>query len=343
MSALIKEIELQKGYLNQKIVETIYFGGGTPSVLTVDELKLILSQIQKYYQFDDKAEITLEANPDDLNFDYLKELNNIGFNRLSIGTQSFNNKILNYLNRRHDAQQAIESARNAKKAGFKNISIDLIYGIPGMSSNDWKDNIEKAIDLNVEHISAYHLTIEPETTFGKLRKIGKLKEIEEEKSWEQFNLLIDMLEDAGFEHYEISNFARNKKYSKHNSSYWKQIEYLGLGPSAHSYNLNSRQWNISNVKTYIDTINKGKIPFSIEELSSEDKYNDYILTGLRTIWGIDLKEIKMKFGNQFYKYCHDVIKKMGNDLIIFDIEMAKLTRKGLFQSDHIISEFLIDN
>ena len=342
IQALLKEIEIQKNYLDQKVIQTIYFGGGTPSVLSSYELHQILNQIRNFMPISDDAEISIEVNPDDLNIYYLDEIESIGINRLSIGIQSFNDEILKYLNRRHNADQTANAVFLTKNAGIKNISIDLIYGISGMDINEWKKNIEKAIELNVDHISAYHLSLEPNTVFGKMKKQGKLKEIDEEKSWSQFNILVDLLKAAGYEHYEISNFARNKKYSRHNTSYWHQKEYLGLGPSAHSYNLISRQWNISDVNIYISSINKNKVPFTLEMLSTNDMYNEYIITGLRTKWGININYIQQQFGYDYHEHSVKLIEKISPDLFIYNPPFFSLTRKGLFQSDNIISDFLID-
>lgn len=340
INALLKEIEIQQDYLSKKIIHTIYFGGGTPSILTSSEIEKILTQIKKYFLVDTDTEITFEANPDDLNIRYLEELKKTGTNRLSIGLQSFNDKILLFLNRRHNTEQGIESIKTARKAGFKNISIDLIYGIPGLSIKEWRKTIEKAIQLNIEHISAYHLTIEPQTVFGKMQKKGMLSEVDEEQSWKQFNLLIDILETNGFKQYEISNFAKNDMFSRHNSSYWKQEEYLGLGPSAHSYNLKSRQWNTSSVNRYIQLIKNNKPTYGTEKLSGNDKYNDYILTRLRTVWGIDLTYIRKYFGIIYSEYCIKQVQKISNELIIAKNKNIILTRKGMFQSNTIISELI---
>ena len=342
INALLHEIELRKNYLSQKKIQTIYFGGGTPSVLSSYELQKVLHQITKYYKITDNVEITLEVNPDDLNKYYLKEIKSIGINRLSIGIQSFNNEVLKFLNRRHNAGQAINSVNLAKSSGFNNISIDLIYGIPNMDIYEWEKTLEKAIKLNIEHISAYHLTIEKNTVFGKMKKQGKLKEVNEELSWEQFNMLIDVLKNAGFEHYEISNFAKNKYYSKHNTSYWQQKEYLGLGPSAHSYNLNSRQWNISDVNKYVSFINLNKIAFIKEILTNKEKYNEYMITGLRTMWGIDINYIQQQFGEEYSNYLYKIVDKMPSDLFIKKFPEVTLSRKGLFQCDAIISKLIVD-
>ncbi len=258
ISAMLKEIELQKNYLDNEIINTIYFGGGTPSIFSPEEILSLIDQVKLYFGVNQDAEITLEANPDDLDDEYLLRLAKTPVNRLSIGCQSFIDRDLVFLNRRHTAQQAQDSVKRAIAAGFSNISVDLIYGIPNMSVSDLKKNIQKTVELNVQHISAYHLTIEEKTVFYKRKQKGQLKEISEKESSKQFQVLIQELADKEFEQYEISNFCRKGNYAVHNTNYWKQIKYLGIGPSAHSYNTSSRQWNINNNKAYITEIGKGK-------------------------------------------------------------------------------------
>ena len=341
ISALHREIELQKNYLDNDIIDTIYFGGGTPSIYSPKEILVLIDQIKLYFNVNPKAEITLEANPDDLDDEYLLRLSKTPVNRLSIGCQSFIDRDLVFLNRRHTAQQAQESVKKAIGSGFSNISIDLIYGIPNFSVADLKRNIKIAVELNVQHISAYHLTIEEKTVFYKRRQKGDLKEISEEESNNQFQVLIQDLAENGFEQYEISNFARNGNYSIHNTNYWKQVKYLGIGPSAHSYNTSSRQWNINNNKTYISEIRKEKIPFQIENLNRKTQYNDFILSSLRTTWGINLSVLEEQHSKEMKDYCMSMAEKY----IIYGLLAIKnnsliLTDQGKFVSDNVISELL---
>lgn len=341
LKALLIEVELQQDYLGDENIDTIYFGGGTPSILSAKEIQELYEQINTFYTLNTDFEITLEANPDDLDDKYLKHLSDTPINRLSIGCQSFNNRDLILLNRRHTDEQAQESVRKAKKVGFNNISIDLIYGIPKLSVSDLERNIQIAVELDVQHISAYHLTIEEKTIFHKRQAKGEFEEISEEESNTQFQLLIKKLAENGFEQYEISNFARKKKYSRHNTNYWKQIPYLGIGPSAHSYNTTSRQWNISNNKTYIAEISKGKIPFTKEIIDRKTEYNDYILSSLRTMWGISLLVLEEQYSKEMKDYCLSMAEKFINyGLLAVKNNSLIITDQGKFVSDNIISELL---
>lgn len=342
IKALRKEMQLQREFLRYEQVETIYFGGGTPSVLTYEELMLLFEDLRKNFDISDEAEITFEANPDDLNMEYLKKVLKTGINRLSIGIQSFSDKDLKLLNRRHDSKAAITAVKNSKIAGFENIIIDLIYGIPGMTPDSWKENLDIAFQSANNHISAYHLTIEPQTEFSKLIKAKKIKMPDEDLSAEQFKLLIEKAGANKFLQYEISNFCPDGSFSKHNINYWKQVNYLGLGPSAHSYNGQIRQWNIANNKKYMNYIEEGKIPFEKEYLNDKKKYNEYILTSLRTMWGIDLKYLEENYSKEAVDYCtglskrfidYGIITKKGDSLI--------LTDQGKLVADNIISELMM--
>ncbi len=295
VQALSLELALQKNYLGNEVVETIYLGGGTPSLLNEKELGEIFHSIHKHFAVTDNAEITLEANPDDLSLENLQAIRKVGVNRLSIGIQSFDNGILKFLNRAHSAREAADCVTHARNAGFSNISIDLIYAIPGQNNDLWMKNIEQAIALSPEHISSYSLTIEEKTVFGNWFKKGKLKIESDEAAASQMEILMDLLGRAGYEHYEISNFCRPNFYSRHNSSYWKQKKYLGIGPSAHSYNGSSRQYNIRNNSLYIQSLEQGKIPFEMETLSRANLINEYLLTTLRTSWGCDLDYLAKHF------------------------------------------------
>jgi len=293
---------MKKNYLERESLKTIYFGGGTPSVLSIKDIDSILTTINKYHVLENHVEITLEANPDDLKMDYLQNLRKLGINRLSIGVQSFIDRDLELMKRRHNANDALLVIKNAQKCNFDNISVDLIYGLPGLTINDWIYNLDSLLDLNVQHISAYNLTIEQNTIFNKWLKQGKINLPSDAESIKQFEILIEKTNDKKFVHYEISNFALDGFFSEHNSNYWNNEKYLGIGPSAHSYNLSSRQWNISSLPEYISVIIQGNVPCEQEILTINDKYNDYILTSLRTLWGISLRKVENDFGKLYFDF-----------------------------------------
>ena len=340
--AIISEINLQKNYLPGEDVNTIYFGGGTPSLLTAAELSSILDSIRKNYKLNSIPEITLEANPDDIDEQTIYELAATGINRLSIGVQSFQDPILKYLNRAHTAASATESFQLARQAGFSNITIDLIFAIPGLSDDDWRKEIRRAIELGPEHISAYSLTIEEKTFFGHKAAKGNLVVVDDDSAARQLEILMAELDRAGFEQYEISNFCRPGFHSRHNSSYWKQEKYLGVGPSAHSYNGISRQFNIRNNALYVKSLESGKVPSEIEILTKQDHINEYILTSLRTSWGVNLE--KLRIGNN-----HDILalqKEYLQDLFTRDLAIVeegflKLTKKGRLLADKISSDLFV--
>ena len=324
-------------------METIYFGGGTPSVLEPGEIEEILETIFRNYSVSKGAEISFEANPDDLKSEYLQNLKKLGINRLSIGIQSFIEKDLELLRRSHTAEQALNSVFHSINQGFKNINIDLIYGIPGQDTIQWGQNIDKALGLGIQHISAYHLTFEPGTVFDHWRKKGRISAVDEKQSMEQLEILIEKTGIKGFEHYEISNFAIPGFISRHNSNYWKQVNYIGIGPSAHSYDGKSRRWNIGNNLKYIQAVQKkGDKYYDYEELTQTDLYNEYILTSLRTVWGIDMTIIALKFGDNYVKYTNEKAERFlkGGELKKNGI-IISLTEKGILISDFIISEFFI--
>ena len=341
LAAIIKELQMRKNELEIK-PETLYFGGGTPSIYSPGELKIITEEVKRNFYVDNFREFTIEVNPDDLNEKYLDELLQFGVNRLSIGVQSFVDEHLKFMNRRHTAQQAIDCIKTAQGAGFDNINIDLIYGLPQMTLQQWRKNIEIFIDLELSHLSAYHLGIENKTVFQKEFEKGKLKPIDEKISEKQYEILEKMTADAGFEHYEISNFAKNKLYSIHNTAYWQGKPYLGFGASAHSYDgNNTRRWNIANNKKYIDAINSNQTFWENETLSSADKYNDFILTTLRTNWGLNVDILKNNFDEQFYNYfCQQAKQFIDNGLIICDSLQIKIPTKHFLLSDRIIRELL---
>ncbi|MFW6275024.1 MAG: radical SAM family heme chaperone HemW [bacterium] len=342
IAALKKEMELRYSFLNDKQIKTIYFGGGTPSVLNEAQLSAVLHKLRSHFNIHPNAEITFEANPDDLSITYLQMLKRTGINRLSIGIQSFQETHLKKMNRRHHAGQSTESVLNAVNAGFNNISADLIYGLPEMSSKQWEASLIKTFSLPVDHLSAYHLTYHKGTPFYTWLKKGTLKELHENESINQFNILMDMAEKAGFEQYEISNFAKNNKYSLHNTSYWNGTVYLGLGPSAHSYNMSIRRWNIAHLDSYIKAVNNN-MAFSEEEVLTEiDKFNDYIITGIRTKWGVSLEFAEQNFGTEKAQILEKRIQKYIHSGKVTDkTGIYTITREGLFVSDHIIADLII--
>ncbi len=339
VESILHELELRKDYLAGETVDTIYFGGGTPSLLNVSDIDRMLKAARKLYTVNEKVEITLEANPDNLSPEKCNELFESGINRLSIGIQSFHNDDLLFMNRSHNAAQAIASVKNAQAAGFKNISIDLIYGLPNQEPLQWNKNLEIAFSLGVDHLSCYALTVEPRTTLADMIRKKKIPELEDEKTLQDFETLMDSAAQEGFEHYEISNFARNKKYSMHNTSYWQGKKYLGVGPSAHSFDGVSRQWNVSNNQLYIRALTENTIPFEREVLTDKNKFNEYILTSLRTMWGINTKLILEKFGEVAHVMAVSQLNDLASDgLIIKKAESFILTRKGRFLADRIAGD-----
>jgi putative oxygen-independent coproporphyrinogen III oxidase len=294
--ALVCELEQQKNYLGGQKIETIYFGGGTPSLLAVEDIETILNAVNTNFQVEPGAEITLEANPDDLTPGKLIALKAAGVNRLSIGIQSFRQEDLDFLSRTHSAARLTQCINDARHAGFYNLSIDLIYGIPTLSDQGWIENLEKTFSFEIPHISAYSLTIEDKTSLEFMIRKGKMKPVDENMSLSQYHILCRMMKDNGYDHYEISNFCRPGAYSRHNTAYWQGTHYLGIGPSAHSYNGMSRQWNIANISKYMETTASGKVAFELEILSPATQLNEYIMTSLRTMWGCDLVHVKQKSG-----------------------------------------------
>jgi len=338
VNAVCSELEFRKTYPENEPIETIYFGGGTPSRLSTSDFGKIFDVIYKIYETDSIKEVTIEANPDDLNAEYIGSLVQLPFNRISIGIQSFNDTELAFLNRRHSAEDAKTAVKRCKEAGFRNISIDLMYGIPHQTLKTWEESLNEALDLNVQHISAYHLIYEEGTKMYTLMKTGRLTPLDENSSIEMFSLMNSLLEENGFIHYEISNFAKEGYFSKHNSSYWCGKKYLGIGASAHSYDGKERSWNIASIKKYMEGINNGHPYFDSETLSLKDKYNDYILTRLRTMWGANTYEIEKLFGEKLLSYC---LHNLSKYIISEDAEQIngqiKITPKGLFISDRIMS------
>jgi len=342
VSALCKEIELRKDYPGTKQISTIYFGGGTPSLLTKAEIKQILETIRNNFEVDKNAEITLEANPDDLNASKTDDLADAGINRLSIGIQSFLDEHLQLMNRSHTSVQATDAVKNAQKSGIKNISIDLIYGLPNLTEEKWKYNLGQAFSLDVPHLSAYCLTVEKKTALNHLIKNKSIILPEEPVVLEQFETLMEEAGKHRFTHYEISNFCKENMYSRHNSSYWKNETYLGIGPSAHSYDGISRQWNIANNPLYIKGVNAAEPAFEKEFLSEADKFNEYVMTRLRTIWGIDLDFVESNFGKPILEeMLTDSKQYFEQGYIQQNKETVTLTRKGKFLADKIASDLFI--
>ncbi len=338
--AICREAGLRRDEVKEP-VRTIYFGGGTPSRLSRDHFEEIFKRLAALFQIDPDAEITLEANPDDLTGDYAKLLQGLPFNRISIGIQSFDDKELKFLSRRHSAQQAVSAVKHCRDAGFGNISIDLMYGLPGQTPEKWRENLIQACELDIEHISAYHLIYEKQTRLYTLLQRGRVQPATDETSREMFSMLIDMLALNRFEHYEISNFARNGKYSAHNTSYWKNERYLGLGPSAHSYDGESRSWNVASLEKYITAIGAGELPQERERLTHSQQYNEFVLTGLRTMWGVDLLLLKEQFGQEMYDYCLQNARKfIRENLLTIKENSLILSREGIFISDGIMSELM---
>lgn len=341
VASLCKELELRKDEFENTLVETIYFGGGTPSVLNTQELEQLISGVYANYQVISEPEITLEANPDDLTSEKILELSESPVNRLSIGIQSFFEEDLKLMNRSHSSEQAMESLSLATRH-FDNISIDLIYGMPNMSQDRWKANIQKALSFNIPHISSYVLTVEPKTALFDFVKKGLVKPAEDEVAQAHFDLLNETLIAAGYSCYEISSFGKPGYFSKNNSAYWQQKNYIGIGPSAHSFDGHRRGWNINNNPKYIKSINKGVLPMEIEVLSTTDKYNEYVMTGLRTVWGISLDTVQSEFGEKYKEYLMlQADKFIGEHLLYLDGDVLLATNKGRFLVDGIAADLFM--
>ena len=341
--ALAKEIEMRKSEFQDEVVETIYFGGGTPSRLQIADLRLQIDSIYQNYMVTENPEITLEANPDDLSIDYLIELSKIGVNRLSIGIQSFFEDDLKMMNRAHNSAEAKKCLEEATKY-FDNISIDLIYGIPGMSNEKWIQNIEMALAYKVPHISSYALTVEPKTALHSFIQKQLIPQPDEEVAQEHFQILVEKLTKNDFIHYELSNFGKENYFSKNNSSYWLGKKYIGIGPSAHSYDGQKRGWNVSNNSVYMKSILENKLPMETEILSKTDRYNEYIMTGLRTMWGVSLERIEKEFGKTYLDYLNRQAARYIEDHLLFiDDDILRTTQKGKFLSDGIASDLFLLN
>lgn len=341
--ALAKELQLRKKEFQKESVATIYFGGGTPSVLTPAEIRFLIDVIYENYTVEAAPEITLEANPDDLSEDRITAFAALGINRLSIGIQSFFEEDLNLMNRAHNSEEAQKCLEIATRY-FDNISLDLIYGIPGMTNERWRQNIETALSFGIPHISSYALTVEPKTALNKLIQTGKIASPNDEVAQEHFMILVETLQENGFVHYELSNFGKENYFSQNNSAYWLGKKYLGIGPSAHSYDGDSRSWNVSNNAMYLKAIQNDELPNEIEKLTLEDRYNEYVMTGLRTIWGVSILRIEEEFGIVFLNYLKKQSQKFIDDgLLSIDDGILKPTLKGKFLTDGIASDLFYLN
>lgn len=344
IDALLLELEQRSDYLTTKEIQTIYFGGGTPSLLDTKEIQQVLAKIHSLFDVDHDAEITLEANPDDLTIAKIKSLKAAGINRLSIGIQSFYDEDLSDMNRAHNASEAKVVVQNCIDQGFEHLSIDLIYGGTTLSDEHWMQNLRTAFTSGINHLSAYSLTVETKTALSSFIANGKKPPLEDEKSIRHFELLKSMAKEHGFEHYEISNLAKPGHYSTHNTNYWKGELYLGIGPSAHSFNGNSRQWNVRNNSQYIKLVSEKGDYFEQEQLSPSDQYNEYIMTALRTIWGVDFSVIESRFGTEFLIYIKNQLPAISAPLIEPTENGFKLSAKGMNVADTVISEcFFIEN
>lgn len=342
IGAMATELKERRYYLpSNELINTIYFGGGTPSLLNADQFRLLLDTAYSEFRIAGGAEITFEANPDDLTTVFFESIKHLPFNRISIGIQSFDNEDLKRINRRHNAQQALDAVRNAQNAGFSNISIDLIYGLPGQTLEKWERQLEQAFLLDVQHISAYGLTYEDGTVLWKQLQQQIVKAVDEDTMNNMYEMLLVKMEQNHFEAYEISNFAKVGFRSRHNSSYWNGTPYLGIGPAAHSYDGSSRQWNISSIKLYLDAIANAKPYFECEKLSLNDAYNDYIMVSLRTSEGIDINHINHNFGSKYADYCLESLKTFTNNKKIYKTgDNYRLSTAGILISNQIIMELI---
>lgn len=340
VQAIKKEIFLRKDELQNKTISSLYFGGGTPSILKVDHLKLMIDEVSKYYDFADDIEITLEANPDDLNKNFVKDLSQTVFNRLSIGTQSFFEEDLKLMNRAHNAMEAIDSIKRSQDFGFNNISIDLIYGSPNSNLKNWKENLKTAVQLQVPHISSYALTIEPRTAMAHWIETGEMQAPKEAEQNDAFYFMSEFLKENGFSHYEISNFAKEGFQSRHNTAYWQYQEYLGIGPSAHSYDGHrKRSWNVANNTKYLKEISQNKIPQEVEILSEKEQFNEMLMIGLRTTWGVSLLNLKSRFSSELIeKFEVEMKHKLNEGLLVIDQDYLKIPEKHWFLADGIASD-----
>ncbi len=343
LGAMLRELEMRKSYLSDQNIESIYFGGGTPSLLNETEISRLIDAVGKYYPISSDVEITLEANPDDLNSVKVADFRKTAINRFSIGIQSFFEEDLKWMNRAHNASEAESAIKRVQDAGFENITADLIYGFPLLSEEKWTSNIQQLISMDVPHISAYSMTVEPQTALGHFIKKGVQLPMNEGQSVDQFIQLIGLLEENGYEQYEISNYAKSESYSKHNTNYWRGVPYLGIGPSAHSFNKETRHWNINNNPKYIAAIERKELPSEQEILTPADKINEYIMTSLRTKWGLDLTYLNSSFDSKYFEEFHEQLAEFANsDKVKIENNIVTLTLAGKTLADHIASELFVE-
>ncbi len=343
INALLTELEMRKAEFTTEVVDCIYFGGGTPSVLETSEINALIEAVFTHYTVSDHPEITLEANPDDLTKEKIKSLHHSRINRLSIGVQSFFEEDLKLMNRAHNAQEAVDCIRLAQ-AHFQNLSLDLIYGIPGMSNARWEENISKALSLEIPHISAYALTVEPKTALDKFIKKGIIAPVQDEVAQEHHAILVERLEAAGYENYEFSNFGKAGYHSRNNTAYWEGKNYIGIGPGAHSYDGKRRAWNVSNNPKYIKSINDEVLPKEVEQLTTTDRYNEYVMTSLRTAKGASLQLVKEQFGDTYYSYLlKQAATHLEDGFLFLEQDNLTVTKKGKFLSDGIASDLFLVN
>lgn len=341
VNALCQELDMRRNYLNDAPIGTLYFGGGTPSQLSEADFRMIFACIEEVYGLETCQEITLEANPDDLTDDYVAMLTTLPFNRISMGIQTFHEPTLRLIGRRHTAKEAIEAVSRCQQHGFHNISIDLIYGLPNETPEQWKEDLGTAFSLDVQHISAYHLTYEQGTRLWQMLQRQEIEEVDEDTSVELFRILCDKMQQAGFEHYEISNFARSGYRSRHNSAYWHEVPYLGCGPGAHSFNGDSREWNVSSLQKYIGALEQGQRDFEQEILDTDTRYNELVMTRLRTCEGIPLTYLQQRFGQAYHNYClHLAAPYLRQGLLLQKGDTLRLSKEGIFVSDDIISDLM---
>lgn len=341
VDALCQELVMRRNYLHDTPIGTLYFGGGTPSQLSENDFHSIFNQIEEVYGLEACEEITLEANPDDLTDDYVEMLTTLPFNRISMGIQTIHEPTLQLIGRRHTAQEAIEAVHRCQQQGFTNISIDLIYGLPGETLEQWKEDLLMAFSLKVQHISAYHLTYEQGTRLWQMLQRKEICEVDEDTSVELFRILCEEMQKAGYEHYEISNFALSGFRSRHNSAYWHEVPYLGCGPGAHSFDGDSREWNVSSLPKYIETLEQGQRNYEQETLDKDTRYNEFIMTRLRTCEGFSLSDLQQRFGQAYHDYClHLATPYMRQGLLLQKENTLRLSREGIFVSDDIISDLM---
>lgn len=343
VNTLCKELEMRKYFLNEETIHSIYFGGGTPSQLSVKQISKILTKTYELFSIADDCEITIEVNPDDVSSDFAQQLRTLPVNRISMGVQTFNDETLRFINRRHTSIEAIKAVHTLQHAGYNNISIDLMFGFPGQNISDWESDIAQALQLNVQHISAYSLMYEEGTQLFRMLEKGNIVEIDEELSLKMYQTLILNLTSAGFIHYEISNFSLPGFHSRHNSSYWNNTPYLGIGAGAHSYDGTKRQWNISDISQYINGINKNTPALETETLTTQQKYNETVMTRLRTSQGLDTLMIKHEFGSEYYNHLiTSATPYYNNKMIKITNDIMTLTREGIYTSNDIISSLFIE-